>query len=128
MLIYYENNDMSNDSLKCTANNHHVFYSNLNIYMVKRFIFQYYMISQFWSYCVIKKNVQFSYTVSIFLHMLKYNVDFCKNEPNFMPLTRRFLLLMICKIWQFLFHMHKIWAIEQKVFPILYWKFCLPQN
>ena len=30
--------------------------------------------------------MQFVYTVSSFLHiMIRHNVDFCKNEPRFMP-------------------------------------------
>ena len=60
--------------------------------------------------------MQFVSTVSSFLHiMIRHNVDFCKNEPRFMPLIIFHLiciLLLMMKMnkKQFLFHSWKIRA------------------
>ena len=60
--------------------------------------------------------MQFVSTVSSFLHiMIRHNVDFCKNEPRFMPLKTFHLnciLLLMMKMnkKQFLFHSWKIRA------------------
>ena len=60
--------------------------------------------------------MQFVYTVSSFLHiMIRHNVDFCKNEPLFIPLIifhLNCILLLMMKMnkKQFLFHSWKIRA------------------
>ena len=60
--------------------------------------------------------MQFVSTVSNFLHiMIRHNVDFCKNEPRFMPLIifhLNCILLLMMKMnkKQFLFHSWKIRA------------------
>ena len=60
--------------------------------------------------------MQFVSTVSSFLHiMIRHNVDFCKNEPRFMPLIifhLNCILLLMMKMnkKQFLFHSWKIRA------------------
>ena len=68
------------------------------------------------NFSVWRKNMQFVYTVSSFLHiMIRHNVDFCKNEPRFMPLIifhLNCILLLMMKMnkKQFLFHSWKIRA------------------
>ena len=63
--------------------------------------------------------MQFVYTVSSFLHiMIRHNVDFCKNEPLFIPLIifhLNCILLLMMKMnkKQFLFHSWKIRAEGQ---------------
>ena len=63
--------------------------------------------------------MQFIYTVSSFLHiMIRHNVDFCKNEPRFMPvinfhLNCILLLMMKMNKKQFLFQSWKIRAEGQ---------------
>ena len=60
--------------------------------------------------------MQFFYTVSSFLHIvIRHNVDFCKNEPRFVPLIivhLNCILLLMMKMnkKQFLFHSWKIRA------------------
>ena len=63
-------------------------------------------------------------TVSSFLHiMIRHNVDFCKNEPRFMPLiifhlNCIILLMMKMNKKQFLFH-------SWKVIPLVWLWFCI---
>ena len=61
-----------------------------------------------------EKIVQFVSTMSSFLHItiLRYNVDFCENDPRFMPLT---IFHLNC----FLFEMYSITDDENELETII---------